>query len=53
MDLLQYLRANLIMSYPFNAPDRSTVTVSTPMHLDFEIFTVGQGISLLESMVKN
>lgn len=53
LDLLQYLRANLIPSYPFKNKDRETVTASTPVHIDFEIFTMTQAVSLLESMIAN
>jgi hypothetical protein len=38
LDLLQYLRANLIFTYKFSCPEiRQLVTVSTPVDISFEI----------------
>jgi hypothetical protein len=39
LDLMQYLRANLVFSFQFkNQEVRNLVTVSTPIDVDFEIF---------------
>jgi hypothetical protein len=40
LDLLQYLRANLIFNFGFKEEDRTTAVVSMPVHIDFEIFTL-------------
>jgi len=39
LELLQYLRANLVFSFKFESEDiRQQVTVSTPVDLQFEVF---------------
>lgn len=53
LDLLQYLRANLVFSFTFKDPKvRNMVTVSTPVDTDFEILCLEQAIGLIESMIK-
>lgn len=53
LDLLQYLRANLIFTFEFKGEDRSTATVSTPVHLDFESHVLTQAIALIDSILAN
>jgi hypothetical protein len=39
IELLQYLRANLVFSFQFKSQKiRNLITVSTPIDVDFEIF---------------
>lgn len=53
LDLLQYLRANLVFSFHFKSPEvRNLVTVSSPVDTDFEIFVLDQAIQLIQSMIK-
>ena len=53
LDLLQYLRANLVFSFEFNPPEiRQKVTVSTPVDAAFECHILSQAVGLLESMIK-
>ena len=52
LDLMQYLRANLVFSFQFKNQDvRNLVTVSTPIDVDFEIFCLEQAKSLVENMI--
>ena len=41
LDLLQYLRANLVFTFKFQPPEvRNMVTVSSPVDTDFEVFCI-------------
>ena len=52
LDLLQYLRANLVFAFRFKSQKmRNLVTVSSPVDTEFEIFTLEQAIMLIESMI--
>lgn len=53
LDLLQYLRANLIFTFQFKGDDRSSATVSTPVHLDFECHMLTQAIALIDSILRS
>lgn len=53
LDLLQYLRANLVFSFHFNPPTvRNQVTVSTPLDTSFELKCIHEGINLVKSMLQ-
>ena len=53
LDLLQYLRANLVFTFHFkNEALRHRVTVSTPVDTDFEILCLDQASLLIDSMIK-
>lgn len=53
LDLLQYLRANLVFSYPFDSEEiRQQVTVSTPVDLQFEMYIIEQAIQLIKTILE-
>ena len=52
IDLLQYLRANLIFTYPIDAASKDHMTVSTPVDTKFEIYCIEQALSLIQSMME-
>ena len=56
--MLQYLRANLIFSYRFDHGNdlnnyHQDLLVSSPVNLDFEIYILEQGISLVSNLLDN
>lgn len=54
LDLLQYLRANLVFTFKFQPPEvRNMVTVSSPVDTDFEVFCLEQAVLLIQSMIDN
>ena len=48
LDLLQYLRANLIFSY--KGPNKEKLLVSSPVDIDFELFVVSCALNLMKNM---
>lgn len=50
-DLLQYLRANLIFSYPLDEQSREHMTVSTPVDTKFECYCIDHAVKLIENMM--
>jgi|TARA_B110000285_G_C14771405_1_gene444159 hypothetical protein len=54
LDLLQYLRANLVFTFKFSTPEiRNLVTVSSPVDTDFEVLCLEQAVILVQSMIDN
>ena len=53
LELLQYLRANLVFSFTFKEGIRQVVTVSTPVDTDFEVLCLEQAVQLIESMIQS
>ena len=54
LDLLQYLRANLVFTFKFASPEiRALVTVSSPVDTAFEILCLEQAVLLIQSMIDN
>jgi hypothetical protein len=50
-DLLQYLRANLIFSY--KGGNKELLLVSSPVDIDFELFTVSCALNLMKNMMNS
>lgn len=50
-DLLQYLRANLIFSY--KGSNKEILLVSSPVDIDFELFTVSCALNLMKNMMNS
>jgi hypothetical protein len=51
LELLQYLRANLIFTYKGNNKDK--LLVSAPVDIDFEMFIVSCALNLMKNMLNS
>ena len=49
IDLLQYLRANLIFSY--KGANKEILLVSSPIDIEFELFTISCALNLMKNMM--
>jgi hypothetical protein len=49
IDLLQYLRANLLFNY--REKNKELLLASSPVDIDFELFIVACGLNLMRGML--